>query len=190
MTAPNKTHHVPFFRKEISMIAASTCTKFTFCKNVTYLVFAFSASFVLQVRKNPEKTSSRKLVPNVDRTWARCMTGTHATTWYTEVDLNNNARPHMARWSIYLLKEFNWEVFNHTPYTQTLRPVISVFYYISRNSCPVSIRALSEWERGGDECHTVDPIMVSRLLQHSDTKVGPMVWQMSQFRRWIAYVEK
>ena len=44
MTAPNKTHHVPFFRKEISMIAASTFTKITFCENVTYLVFAFSAS--------------------------------------------------------------------------------------------------------------------------------------------------
>ena len=45
MTAPNKTHHVPFFRKEISMIAASTCTKIMFCENVTYLVFAFSASY-------------------------------------------------------------------------------------------------------------------------------------------------
>ena len=44
MTAQNKTHQVPFFRKGISMIAASACTKIIFCENVTYLVFAFSAS--------------------------------------------------------------------------------------------------------------------------------------------------
>ena len=29
--------------------------------------------------KNSEKTSPRKLVPTEDRTWARCMTGAHAT---------------------------------------------------------------------------------------------------------------
>ena len=36
-------------------------------------------TFVLQVRKNPEKTSPRKLVLTGDRTRARCVTGTHAT---------------------------------------------------------------------------------------------------------------
>ena len=35
-------------------------------------------TFVLQVRKNPEKTSPRKLVPTGDRTRARCVTGAHA----------------------------------------------------------------------------------------------------------------
>ena len=43
-------------------------------------------TFVLQVRKNPEKTSPRKLVPTGDRTWARCVTGAHATTCSTAVD--------------------------------------------------------------------------------------------------------
>ena len=34
---------------------------------------------VLQVRKNPERTSPRKLVPSGDRNRARCVTGAHAT---------------------------------------------------------------------------------------------------------------
>ena len=43
-------------------------------------------TFVLQVRKNPEKTSPRKLVPTGDRTRARCVTDAHATTCSTAVD--------------------------------------------------------------------------------------------------------
>ena len=48
--------------------------------------------FVLQMRKNPDKTSPRKLVPTGDRTGdrtrARCVTGEHAAAWPTAVDLN------------------------------------------------------------------------------------------------------
>ena len=36
--------------------------------------------------EKPRKTSPRKLVPTGDRTRARCVTSTHATTWYTVVD--------------------------------------------------------------------------------------------------------
>ena len=36
--------------------------------------------------ENPEKTSSRKLVPTGDRTQTHCMTGAHAAAWPTEVD--------------------------------------------------------------------------------------------------------
>ena len=43
-------------------------------------------TFVLQVRKNPEKTLSRKPVPTGDRTRARWMTSAHATTCSTAVD--------------------------------------------------------------------------------------------------------
>ena len=43
-------------------------------------------TFVLQVRKNPEKTSPRKFVPTEDRTRARCVTGAHATACPTAVD--------------------------------------------------------------------------------------------------------
>ena len=37
------------------------------------------------MRKNPEKTSPRKLVQTGDRTWARRVTSAHATTWPTAV---------------------------------------------------------------------------------------------------------
>ena len=40
----------------------------------------------LMVRKNPEKTSPRKLVPTGDQTQAHCVTGEHAITWSTVVD--------------------------------------------------------------------------------------------------------
>ena len=42
-------------------------------------------TFVLQVRRNPEKTSPRK-PPTGDRTRARCVTSAHATTCSTAVD--------------------------------------------------------------------------------------------------------
>ena len=43
-------------------------------------------TFVLQVRKNPEKTLPRKLVPTGDRTRALCVTGAHAAVCPTAVD--------------------------------------------------------------------------------------------------------
>ena len=39
--------------------------------------------------ENPEKTSPRKLVPTGDRTRARCVTGAHATTCPTAVDVRH-----------------------------------------------------------------------------------------------------
>ena len=44
-------------------------------------------TFVLQARKAPEKTSSRKLVQTGDRTRARCVTSAHATSCSTAVDM-------------------------------------------------------------------------------------------------------
>ena len=43
-------------------------------------------TFVLQVRKNPEKISPKKLVPNEARTRARFVTGAHATACSIAVD--------------------------------------------------------------------------------------------------------
>ena len=43
-------------------------------------------TFVLQVKKNPEKTSPRKLVPTENRARARCVSGAHATTCHITVD--------------------------------------------------------------------------------------------------------
>ena len=54
------------------------------------------------------------------------------------------------------------------------RPVISITSHTSKNSCPVSA-IVSEWGKGGDECHKVVPIPGNRFLQHRDTKVGPIV---------------
>ena len=42
--------------------------------------------------------------------------------------------------------------------------------------------AISEWQRGADECHIMVPISGGRLLRHGDTKVRLMVWQMFQFQ--------
>ena len=43
-------------------------------------------TFVLQVRKNPEKTSPRKFVPTGVRTRGRCVTSAYATACATAVD--------------------------------------------------------------------------------------------------------
>ena len=47
------------------------------------MVFGDLGTFVLQVRKTPKKTSTRKLVPTGDRTRARYVTGGHATACST-----------------------------------------------------------------------------------------------------------
>ena len=44
-------------------------------------------TFVVQVSKNPEKTSAGKLVLTGDRTWARCVSGARATACSTAVDV-------------------------------------------------------------------------------------------------------
>ena len=71
------------------------------------------------------------------------------------------------------------------PIVRTSRPVISIISFTSRNSCPVSINVFRM--TGGDECHTVVAIPGDIRLRHRDTKVGPTVWQMSQFRKWICW---
>ena len=60
--------------------------------------------------------------------------------------------------------------------------------FLTPQEIPVqSVSAFSEWQRGGDEGHTVVPIPGGRLLWHRDTKAGPMIWQMSQFQRLICW---
>ena len=98
--------------------------------------------------------------------------------------LHDNARSHKARRSTHLLLEFSWEVCNHPPYSPDLAP--SDFHLFLRLKKFLSCqRQRFQNVRGGDECHTVVPIPGGRLRRHRDTKVGPKVWQMSQFRRWI-----
>ena len=67
-------------------------------------------TFVLQVRKNPEKTSPRKLVPTEDRTRARCVTGAHAAAWPAAVDASVDG------------KLFTVRVLSHTPALLVLAP--------------------------------------------------------------------
>ena len=99
---------------------------------------------------------------------------------------NARPRPHMARWATHLLQEFSWEVFNHPLYSLHLAPSdFHLFLHLKK-----FLSGQSQWcqnDRCGDECHTVVPIPGSRLLWQKDTRVGPTVWEMSQFRR---YVEK
>ena len=69
------------------------------------------------------------------------------------------------------------------PIARTSRPVISIFSYTSRNSCPVSISVfrMTMRRRWVSHCDSNS----RRLLGHRDAKVGPAVWQVSHFRRWI-----
>ena len=71
------------------------------------------------------------------------------------------------------------------PRAWTSRPVIFSFSYTSRNYCPVA-STFSEWQRGWDEYHSGSNPRKQTSTTH-DTKDGPAVWQMSQFRRWIGW---
>ena len=61
------------------------------------------------------------------------------------------------------------------PIARTSHPVISIFFKCKEISVPAA-SAFSEWQRGGDECHTVVPIPGGWLLRHRNTKVGPTLW--------------
>ena len=90
-------------------------------------------TFVLQVRKNPEKTSPRKLVPTGDRTRARCVTGMHATAWPTAVDLRTR---HLKSMKIVVKK-----VHSYLCDTLLYMPLLLEFYYlhVTNNDFPFKI---------------------------------------------------
>ena len=66
------------------------------------------------------------------------------------------------------------------------RPVISIFSYTSRNSCPVSVSVFRMIERRRWVSHSSsNPRRQPSTTQ--DTEDGPTVWHMSQFRSWICW---
>ena len=75
----------------------------------------------------------------------------------------------------HIIQKFGWEMFNHPPYTWTST---------SRNSCPVSVSVFRmRWVlHSGFNSR-------QQTSTTQDTKVGPTIWQMSQFCRWILYIE-
>ena len=59
--------------------------------------------------EKPRKTSPGKLVPTVNRTWARCVTGAIATSYFTAVDFG---KLHFANIKIELIKcKFSQKLF-------------------------------------------------------------------------------
>ena len=61
--------------------------------------------------------------------------------------LHNNARPHTSWRFAHLLQEFTGRCLIIHSIAQTLHPVISIFSYIPRNSCPVSVSIFRVTER-------------------------------------------
>ena len=74
-------------------------------------------TFVLQVKKNPEKTSPRKPVPTEDRTRARCVISAHATTCSTAVDLSQ-------KFGKVIHKRDDW--LDEVNYSNICRPIFEV----------------------------------------------------------------
>ena len=94
--------------------------------------------------------------------------------------------PHTARRSTHLLQEFGWEVFNHLPpHSPDLVPNDIFFLHLKNFRVrSASASASSEWQRGGHECHRCSNSR-RQTSTTQDRKVGPTLWQMSQFRMWI-----
>ena len=67
------------------------------------------------------------------------------------------------------------------PIHQTSRPVISIFSYILRNSCTISVSVFKLTERQNEWHNGSSHMWQTSTTQ--DAKVGPIVWQMSPFRR-------
>ena len=76
--------------------------------------------------------------------------------------------PHAARQSTHLLQSSGGRCLTIIhPYHRTLHPLIFVFSYTSRNSCPVSIFRMTE----GRRWVSVVPILGGRLLRHRIQKL-------------------
>ena len=72
------------------------------------------------------------------------------------------------------------------PEGRTSRPVISIFSYTSRNSCPVSVSVSRMTERWRWVSHSgSNPRRQTSTTQ--DTKVDFTVWQISQLRSWLCW---
>ena len=67
------------------------------------------------------------------------------------------------------------------PIARTPRPVIFILSYTSRNSCPVSVSVFRMTGRRRWMSQWLQSRRQTSMTQ--DTKINPMVWQMSQFRR-------
>ena len=60
-------------------------------------------------------------------------------------------------------------------------------FFLTPQEIPVrSTSAFSKSQRGGNECHGGSNPRRQTSTTH-DTKVGPTVWQMSQFRWWMCW---
>ena len=113
----------------------------------------------LTAEGKPRKKRNHEIELTGNRTRASCVK-------------SNDVTPRTQRWSPWL-RTILWS------------PVISIVFYTSINFCPVSVSVFGLAERR--RCHTVVPIPGCRKVRHRDTKVGPTVRQMSQFRRWICW---
>ena len=81
--------------------------------------------------------------------------------------LHDNARPHLARQSTHILQEFSWELFNYPLIAWTFRPVISIFSYELRHSCPASVSVFRMTERQSLVSHSG-----SNPRRHNSTTQG------------------
>ena len=94
--------------------------------------------------------------------------------------------PYTARRSTNLLQEFGREMFNHPLHRLDLSLCDFHLHLTSRNSFSGQHKRFQN-DRESETSVTVVSIPGGKLLLHTDTKVGPMVWQMSQLRRSICW---
>ena len=99
--------------------------------------------------------------------------------------LHNNALPHTApRWT-HLLEEFNWDVFNHPPYSSDLAlSDFHLFLHLKKFLFGQSRHFQNDRQRWVSHSGSNPG---GSPLRYGDTKVGPTAWRMSQFRRWICW---
>ena len=82
--------------------------------------------------------------------------------------LQDNARPHTVRRHHISCRSSAGRCLIIHPIVRTSRPVISIFSYTSRNSCPICF-SVFKWHRDGDECRALAPIPGGRHLRPRDT---------------------
>ena len=97
--------------------------------------------------------------------------------------LNDNARPHTARRSRYLLQKFSWKVSNHPHAVRTSLPVIFISSFISWNLSDQSQRFHSDRETE----MSVSQWFQSQAANFYEKGIQKFVqrYDMSQFRRWM-----
>jgi transposase len=97
--------------------------------------------------------------------------------------LHDNACLHTAASTWALLEHFNWELFDHPPYSPDLAP--SDYHLFTYLKNWLESQSFNSSEELTGRCQNMTELTSGRLFWHRHTKTYSLILQVPQFWRWL-----